>query len=110
VPPEAEALLAVGRLRAACHRTGVREVVVTKAPAFGGGRSIARLSPLRLKMSQTIRLSRLYKGSLYKEEAAQVHVPLRNLASAPDELVELLGTILPPTAADAAPVVPQGAA
>jgi hypothetical protein len=58
-------------------------------------------------MSQTIRLGRLYKGSLYKEEAHQVQVPLRNAASAPDELVELLTTILPATEAAPAPAVPQ---
>ena len=77
VPDPAAALLEVARLRAECHRTGVREVVVTKAPAFGGGRFVARFTPLQLKMSQTIRLGRLYKGAIYKEEAAQVQVPLR---------------------------------
>ena len=112
VPASAEALLAVGRLRAECHRTGVREVVVTKAPAFGGGRFVARFTPLQLKMSQTIRLGRLYKGAVYKEEAAQVQVPLRGAASAPDEAVEVLTSILPPQideAVDPAIVVPQGA-
>ena len=113
VPAEAAALLGVARLRAECHRTGVREVVVTKAPAFGGGRLVARFTPMPLKMSQTIRLGRLYKGAVYKEEAAQVQVPLRGAASAADEAVEVLTSILPPTVdrvADEAPVVPQGAA
>jgi transcription-repair coupling factor (superfamily II helicase) len=117
VPGEAEALLAVGRLRAECHRTGVREVVVTKAPAFGGARLVARFTPMPLKMSQTIRLGRLYKGAVYKEEATQVQVPLRGATSAADEAVEILATILPPTTdhvvgptVERAPVVPQGAA
>ena len=40
-PAPAEALLAVGRLRAECHRLGIREVTV--------GRGMARLLPLKLE-------------------------------------------------------------
>jgi hypothetical protein len=53
---------------------------------------------------------------VYNEATAEVQVPLRDTRSAPDELVELLTTILPPTEADPAPGVtpvrqiPQGAA
>jgi transcription-repair coupling factor (superfamily II helicase) len=95
VPPSAEALLAVARLRAHCHRTGVREVVVSKAPAFGGSRYVGRLAPLPLKLSQKMRLERLYKGAVYKEELAQVQVPLRDAASSPDQIIEMLGAIVP---------------
>jgi transcription-repair coupling factor (superfamily II helicase) len=95
VPEPAESLLAVARLRAHCHRTGVREVVVSKAPAFGGARFVARLTPLSLKTSQTIRLQRLYKGAVYKEDARQVQVPLREAASSPDQIVDFLRTMVP---------------
>jgi transcription-repair coupling factor (superfamily II helicase) len=95
VPEPAESLLAVARLRANCHRTGVREVVVSKAPAFGGARFVARLTPLSLKTSQTIRLQRLYKGAVYKEDARQVQVPLREAASSPDQIVDFLRTMVP---------------
>jgi transcription-repair coupling factor (superfamily II helicase) len=95
VPAPAEALLAVARLRAECHRTGVREVVVTKAPAFGGARYVGRLTPLDLKTSQSIRLQRLYKGAVYKVDARQVQVPLSDAASTPDQIVEFLRTMVP---------------
>ena len=39
-------LLDVARLRAECHRLGIREINVTKGPAFGGPACTARVSPL----------------------------------------------------------------
>ncbi|MDP9072118.1 MAG: transcription-repair coupling factor [Actinomycetota bacterium] len=74
LPPPAEALLAVGRLRAACSRTGVREVTVA--------RDTARIGPLALKASQAMRLRRLYPRAVYKEDVAQVVLPLGRPASA----------------------------
>src|SRR5207248_1609000 len=46
VPPPAEALLDVGRLRAECSRVGIREIVVA--------RNVARISPVQLKTSASI--------------------------------------------------------
>src|SRR5207249_7118841 len=69
VPPPAQALLAVARLRAECVRTGVREVSVT--------RGVARVSPLVLPASRRIRLQRLRPDAVYKEDAAQLVVPIR---------------------------------
>src|SRR5205085_11764687 len=57
VPGPAEALLSVARLRAECARTGVRELSVAK--------NVARLLPLTLKTSQTMRLTRLAKDAGY---------------------------------------------
>ena len=45
-PPPAEALLAVGRLRAECHRLGIREV--------GVARGMVRLTPIHLKASEEV--------------------------------------------------------
>ena len=73
LPAAAEALLEVGRLRAACARTGVREVTVA--------RDTARLSPLSLKTSQQLRLQRLYPRAVYKQDAEQVVLPLDATAS-----------------------------
>ncbi len=105
VPEPALALLGVARLRAQCHRTGVREVVVTGGSssgpggrggaAFGGSKVMARISPLELKTSQSLRLARLYKGSIYKEDAQQLLVPLKAASTAADALIELLTTIVP---------------
>ena len=45
VPGPAEALLDVARLRAECHRIGVREVTVVKNPNFSGPKFLARIVP-----------------------------------------------------------------
>ncbi len=83
LPPPAEALLAVGRLRAAAARTGVREITVA--------RDVARLSPLALKTSQQIRLQRLHPKAIYKEDAEQVVLPLaKGAAETPAEALVAL--------------------
>ena len=93
LPPPAEALLAVGRLRAECARTGVREVNVS--------RDVVRLAPLVLKASQTIRLRRLFPKAVYKEDLAQLVVPLVRGTQPVDAALALLGTLVP--AGDEAP-------
>jgi transcription-repair coupling factor (superfamily II helicase) len=87
VPAAAEALLGVARLRAECVRTGVREATVAK--------NVARMSPLALKTSQAMRLARLAKGAVYKEDLAQVVIPLRAGVDPPAFLVDLLRQLAP---------------
>jgi transcription-repair coupling factor (superfamily II helicase) len=95
VPEEAARLLDVARLRAEAHRLGIREINVTKGPAFGGPAWTARVSPLRLKTSQTIRLGRLFKGSVYKEDAGQVVFPIAKTPDLTGTIVELLRLLVP---------------
>lgn len=98
VPPPAEALLAVARLRAECVRTGVREVTVTQGSGSGGfgpPKRVARISPLSLPASKVIRLQRLYKGAVYKEDAGQLQLPLRSGEDVVETLVSALGDLLP---------------
>ncbi|MDP9387323.1 MAG: transcription-repair coupling factor [Actinomycetota bacterium] len=97
LPPTAEALLAVGRLRAECVRTGVREVTVA--------RDVARLSPLALRPSQAVRLRRLHPRAVYKEDAAQLVLPLARGADPVQVLVELLGALVPADSPREAPRV-----
>jgi transcription-repair coupling factor (superfamily II helicase) len=92
VPPPAAALLWVARLRAECARLGVREVTVA--------RGVARISPLRLKVSEQMRLKRLARGAVYKEDLRQVVVPVREPGERVAEgLVALLRQLVPPEAA-----------
>ena len=71
LPAPAEALISVARLRAECVRTGVREVTVA--------RNVIRMSPVHLLTSAQIRLKRLSRDAVYKEDLAQLVVPiLRN--------------------------------
>ncbi|MGH9282620.1 MAG: TRCF domain-containing protein, partial [Acidimicrobiales bacterium] len=87
LPPPAEALLAVGRLRAECVRTGVREVNVA--------RDVVRIAPLRLKTSQTIRLRRLFPKAVYKEDLGQLVVPIVRGADPVEAALTLLTTLVP---------------
>jgi transcription-repair coupling factor (superfamily II helicase) len=95
VPEPAEALLAVARLRAEAHRTGVREVTVVKPEGFGGTPSTARLSPLPLKTSQQIRLKRLHPTAVYKEAEQLVVVKIPHKEHPADWLVDLLRDLDP---------------
>jgi transcription-repair coupling factor (superfamily II helicase) len=95
VPAPAQALLDVARLRAECVRAGVREVVVTAGPGFGGPKHIVRLSPLPLLLSQQLRLKRLFPGSVYKEDIAQVQVGVKGGTDLIEAVVLFLRTIAP---------------
>jgi transcription-repair coupling factor (superfamily II helicase) len=104
VPEAAVALLDVARLRAACQRAGITDVVVTRNQAFSGPSHVAKLGPVDLVESKQIRLQRLVPKALYKEETGELQVPV----SKPDEvapaLVALLDELVP-----AAPLVTTGA-
>jgi transcription-repair coupling factor (superfamily II helicase) len=87
VPPPAAALLEVARLRAECARLGIREVTVA--------RGVARISPLRLKVSEQMRLKRLVREAVYKEDQRQVVVPVRAPEGVAGGLVALLRQLVP---------------
>src|SRR5262249_31518659 len=96
-PAPAEALLEVARLRAECARLGLREVNVAKGPGFAGPAWNVRLAPLALKVSEQMRLKRLVKDSVYKEEIGQVQVPLRQKTDVVAGLILLLRELIAPT-------------
>ncbi len=102
IPPQAEALLQVGRLRVECVRTGVREITVTKGPGFGGPDHIARLSPVRLPDSRQVRMERLYSGkgsgnaAVYKDAIGELQLPMHKKRGAVvDQLVEVMADLIP---------------
>lgn len=68
LPGVAESLLNIAMLRSECMRVGIREITVT------GDR--ARLSPVDLKVSEKLRLSRLARDAKYKEDQSQLILPL----------------------------------
>jgi transcription-repair coupling factor (superfamily II helicase) len=76
VPDAAGALLRVARLRAACAQRGITEVVVQKGPGFGGPAWNARVAPVELPTSRRLRLERLYKKAVFKEQQRELHLPL----------------------------------
>jgi len=109
IPEEAGRLLEVALLRAECVRLGLREVNVTKGPAFAGPAFTARLSPLKLKVSQQIRLGRLFKGAVYKEDIGQLQLPIPKTPDLAGAIVDFLRQLVPPGAPVEAAVAPPGA-
>ncbi|HUC38176.1 MAG TPA: transcription-repair coupling factor [Acidimicrobiales bacterium] len=104
LPPPAEGLLAVGRLRVECLRTGVREVSATPSrPGQSTGRGagpgrrvlVARLSPLELPASARVRLRRLRPEALLKQDARQLVVPLDPGEDPVSAITELLRELVP---------------
>jgi len=95
VPEPATNLLAIARLRAECVRTDVEEVAVTKASASARPGWTARISPVRLAQSKQMRLARLYKGAVYKEDQAQLLLPVKPGATLAADLVQALQELLP---------------
>jgi transcription-repair coupling factor (superfamily II helicase) len=87
LPPPAEALLAVARLRAECVRIRARSVSVQKGTA--------RIDGLELKESQKVRLRRLAPKAVAKPDG-EVAIPVAGPAvEVPDTLVELLRELVP---------------
>jgi transcription-repair coupling factor (superfamily II helicase) len=100
-PPPAEGLLAVGRLRALCLRTGVREVSAAPArPGQGRGGPgrrglVARVAPLELPASARVRLRRLRPDAVVKDEGHQLTVPLGPDERPVEALTALLEELVP---------------
>ncbi|CAN5395044.1 transcription-repair coupling factor [soil metagenome] len=93
VPEPAQALLAVGSLRAECHRLGLRDVQIIG--------SYARLAPLDLKVSEEMRLRRLSRDALHKPDQQQIVVPLPRKGEPAQFLVDFLQQLLPAVPANA---------
>ena len=88
LPEPAQALLMVGRLRAECHRLAITDMQIMSDQA--------RLSPLDLKLSAAMRLKRLSKGAIHKEDLRQLVVPIPRGKDAATFLVAFLDELLPP--------------
>jgi transcription-repair coupling factor (superfamily II helicase) len=95
VPDEAVALLEVARLRAEAARLGIRELNVVKVTGIGAAVWTARMSPVKLKVSEEIRLKRLVPKGLYKADMGQLVVPTKGGRQVAADLVDLLSTLFP---------------
>jgi transcription-repair coupling factor (superfamily II helicase) len=96
LPAAALGLLALARLRTAAMRRGVREITQSSVRAVGSRQPMARITPVHLPASAQVRLRRLAPGAAYKEELAQLLVPLGTAELAADRLRQLLEDLVPP--------------
>jgi transcription-repair coupling factor (superfamily II helicase) len=102
VPDASEALLDVARLRAECARLGLREVNVVKMTGIGAAVWVARLSPIKLKASEEIRLKRLLPKAIHKPDLGQVILPVKGGRGVALEVVAMLEKLFPRPTEDAA--------
>ena len=92
-PPEAEALLEVARLRAACIAAGIASVKVTRSPRHGS--LIASVSPVNLPESRKVRLERLYPGSTYNSASPPtLELKLTSETTAAPEIIEAIKELI----------------
>ena len=87
-PPEAEALLEVARLRAACIAAGITSVKVARSPRHGS--LIASISPVNLPESRKVRLERLYPGSTYSPSPPTLELKLTSETTAAPEIIQAI--------------------
>jgi transcription-repair coupling factor (superfamily II helicase) len=87
LPAPAIALLTVGRLRTECHRLGLKEMTLLGTSA--------RMSPLELRTSESMRLRRVARDAIYKEDQKQLVVPLKKNIDPALQLVTLLRELVP---------------
>ncbi len=92
LPEPAAALLQVGYLRAQCHRLGINDIQISGSASAGGS---AKLAPLELKLSETMRLRRISKGAKYKEDLCRLVVPLPRGTDASSFLANFLNDLVP---------------
>ncbi len=95
LPSAADGLLALARLRAAALARGISEVAMSSVRAAGGRPPTVRVSPVSLPASAQVRLRRLIPGATYREDLAQLLVPITNGDSAPDTVRSLIEELLP---------------
>jgi transcription-repair coupling factor (superfamily II helicase) len=94
LPPAAEGLLELARLRATCLRIGVTEVTVS-ANRGAGRHPVARIAGLHLAASAQARLHRLARDASYRDGLDQLVVQV-DAAGAAAQLRELLDALVPP--------------
>jgi len=98
VPEPARMLLTVALLRAECHRLGITELTISA--------NQARISPIDLKVSESMRLKRLSRDAILKENLRQLIVPVpyrrdsgesdsSKVPGAAGYIVEFLGELFP---------------
>jgi transcription-repair coupling factor (superfamily II helicase) len=102
LPAPAIALLAVARLRAAAIARGISDVTMSPVRAQGPQRPVVRIMPIHLAASAQVRLRRLNPGATYKEDIAQLLIPIPPGQLAADAVRQILEELVPLPDSDSA--------
>ncbi|HEY6474641.1 MAG TPA: transcription-repair coupling factor [Acidimicrobiales bacterium] len=95
LPVPAEGLLSVGRLRASALARGIGEVAMSSVRPGGTQRPVVRLSPVTLPASAQVRLRRVAPGATYREDLAQLLLPVPAGAAAAEGVRGVIEELLP---------------
>jgi transcription-repair coupling factor (superfamily II helicase) len=96
LPTPAIALLALSRLRTVALARGIREIVISPVRPHGVRQPVVRIMPVHLAASAHVRLKRLYSSATYKEELAQLTVPIPTDHLSADVVRNVIEDLIPP--------------
>ena len=95
LPESARGLLDVGHLRAELLRLGISECIVTPAKIGGPSTTMAKLQGVKLAASASVRLRRLAKLAVFKEDLGQLLIPVPPKEPVAKFLTQLLQELVP---------------
>jgi len=95
LPAPAQGLLAVARLRASAMARGIGDVTMSSVRPGGTRQPTVRVSPVALPASAQVRLRRLAPGATYREDLAQLLVPIAAGARAADTIRSVIEELIP---------------
>jgi hypothetical protein len=75
---------------------GIREITMSRCARAVRRQPMARMVPVHLAASAQVRLRRLVPGAAYREDLAQLLIPIRSGELPADVLRQLLEELIPP--------------
>jgi hypothetical protein len=75
---------------------GIREITMSSVRPGGSTQPVARIFPVHLAASAEVRLRRLVPGATYREDVAQLLIPIRPGELPADILRQVLEELIPP--------------
>jgi transcription-repair coupling factor (superfamily II helicase) len=95
LPAAALGLLALARLRAAAVARGIGEVTMSSVRPGGTRQAMVRVAPVRLPASAQVALRRLAPGATYREELAQLLLPVPAGETVADAIRRVIQELMP---------------
>jgi transcription-repair coupling factor (superfamily II helicase) len=95
LPAPAEGLLSLARLRASAMARRIGEIAMSSVRPGGAGQRMVRVSPVTLPASAQVRLRRVAPGAAYREDMAQLLVPITEGEQAADALRSVMEELIP---------------
>ncbi len=95
LPAPAQGLLAVARLRASAMARRIGEITMSSVRPGGARQPTVRVSPVSLPASAQVRLRRVAPGATYREDLAQLLLPIAAGAPAADAVRSVIEDLVP---------------